>query len=203
MTAWVSTHAPKLRVIRPGVPRLPHVPCMQITLWDVTFSWVVSVPVVRTVASLHLMHKSLMSWVSPCWNWGCGLETTFLYLSLLSGCRGPRPLSPTVPPPTMPPPPRSSLPVGIKRGHPSGISAFMVLNLGDTRGQSTPEAVDLKETPTLALQYFQWIPRSGSHHVDFGQCPRTVRYRDANTSSSFDFPFEMVSTVFTRYKTSF
>ena len=45
---------------------------------------------VRTAASLHLMHESLVSWVSPCWNWGCGLETTFLYLLLLSGCRGPR-----------------------------------------------------------------------------------------------------------------
>jgi len=34
--------------------------------------------VARTAASPHLMHGSLVSWVSPCWNGGCGLETTFL-----------------------------------------------------------------------------------------------------------------------------
>ena len=45
--------------------------------------------VVRTAASLHLMYRSFVSWVSPFWYWGCGLRTTFLYLLLLSGM--PRP----------------------------------------------------------------------------------------------------------------
>ena len=45
--------------------------------------------VVRIAASLHIMHRSFVSWVSPFWCWGCGLKTTFLYLLLLSGM--PRP----------------------------------------------------------------------------------------------------------------
>jgi len=93
--------------------------------------------VVRTAASLRLMHGSLMSWVSPRWNWGCGLETTFLICYYCLGVEARGLHAPIVPPPTVPPPPRSSLPLGIKRGHPSGIGAFMVSTPGDTRGRST------------------------------------------------------------------
>ena len=133
--------------------------------------------VVRTVASLYLMHGSLVSWVSPCWNWGCGLKTTSLYLLLLCGV--PRPEASTPLPCRL----LHSLPYrgyqdgtpfwhrcirGVKPGrHPRPVNA---------RGWSMPEVVDLQETPSLALQYFKWIPCSGSHHVDFGQRPRTVRY---------------------------
>ena len=94
VTAWVLTHAPNLRVIPPGsispssramhadhpLGRDPPMGC----LYPSGFPTVVC-----TVAFLHLMHGSLVSWVSPCWNRGCGLKTTSLYLSLLSGV--PRP----------------------------------------------------------------------------------------------------------------
>ena len=59
---------------------------------------------------------------------------------------------PTLSPSTVPPPPRLSLPVGIRRGHFSGLpnfpGAFIMLSLGDARGRLTPEVVDLKETPS-------------------------------------------------------
>ena len=71
-----------------GVPCLPHVPCMQITLWDVTLPRVVSVQVAfqRWCVLPHpytsCMNHSLVGSL-PTRNWGCGLKTTFLYLSLL------------------------------------------------------------------------------------------------------------------------
>ena len=47
--------------------------------------------------------------------------------------------APTVPPPIVSPPPRLSLPVGLKRGHLSGLpnspGAFIMLSLGDARGR--------------------------------------------------------------------
>ena len=96
MTAWVPTRAPKLRVIRPGstspsscAMHADHPLGRDLLMGRLCPSGFP--PVVRTAVSLHLMHESLVSWVSPCWNWVCGLETTFLYLLLLSGCRGPRP----------------------------------------------------------------------------------------------------------------
>jgi len=81
-----------------------------------------SLTVARTAASPRLMHRYTVSWVSPCWDWGCGLETTFLVYYYSSGYRGPRPPRPTVPPPTVPPPPRSFLPVGIGEWHHSDMS---------------------------------------------------------------------------------
>jgi len=92
---------------------------------------------------------------------GVWLENHFLYLLLLSGV--PRPEArgfhaPTVPPPTVLPPPRLSRPMGIRRGHLPGLQNSLKrlyhADPGGARGRSTPEAVDLKETPSLALQYF-------------------------------------------------
>jgi len=75
--------------------RLPHVPCMQITLWDVALTGRLcpsgSLTMARTAAFPRLMHRSLVSWVSPYWNWGCGLETTFLVYYHCLGYRGTRP----------------------------------------------------------------------------------------------------------------
>jgi len=53
-----------------------------------------SLTMARTVASPCLMHRSFMSWVSPCWNWGCGLETTFRACYHCLGYRGTRPPCP-------------------------------------------------------------------------------------------------------------
>ena len=74
--------------------------------------------------------------------------------------------APTVPPPIVLPPPRLSLPVGIRRGHlpglPNSPRAFIMLSLGDARGRSTPEAVDLKDTPScpgvLSSGFLSWGP---------------------------------------------
>ena len=112
--------------------------------------------VVRIVASLHLMHESLVSLVSPFWYWGCGFEN-HLSLSIITvwsvEARGLH--APTVAPSTVSPPPWLSLPVGIRRGYfpglPNFTGAFIMMSLGDARGQTTPEAVDLKETPSCPV----------------------------------------------------
>jgi len=120
--------------------------------------------VARTAASPHLMHGSLVSWVSPYWNWGCGLEATFLVYHYCVGCRGPRPPRPYHVASSMVTPTS-----GYLGGHPSGIGTFLVPNPGNTRGRSTPEASQL---PCLLHS-----APDGSHYVDFGQRPRTGRYR--------------------------
>ena len=95
VTAWVPTHAPTLWVIRPG-SSLPSSRAMHANhllgrdplmgrLCPSGFP-----TVVRIVASLHLMHGSLVSWVSSFWYWGCGLKTKFFYLLLLSGVPRPK-----------------------------------------------------------------------------------------------------------------
>jgi len=103
--------------------------------------------VVRTATFLHLMHGSLMRWVSPCWNRGCGLKTTSLYLSLLSGV--PRPEA-SIP---LPPPPRLSLPEGIRREHLPGLQNSLKrlyhADPGDAQDRSTPEAGQLPRPWTL------------------------------------------------------
>jgi len=77
-----------------GVLRLPHVPCMQITPWDVTLIWVVFVPV--ALQRWYVLSHPYTSCTDPWWvgslptgNSGCGLKATFLYLSSLTGV--PRP----------------------------------------------------------------------------------------------------------------
>jgi len=85
-------------------------------------------------------------------------KTTFLYLLLLSGVLRPEASTPLLCrlllwclllcrlPHGYP------LPLGIRRGHFPGLpnfpGAFFMLSLGDARGWSMPEVVDLKETPS-------------------------------------------------------
>jgi len=148
-----------------------------------TLSWTVSAPVVFQrwcvlAASLHPMNESLASGASSFWYWRCGLKTTFPYLLLLLGYRGLGPPCPSVPPPTIPPPPRSLLPMGIVRGHPSSISTFLVLNLVNARGRSTLEAGQ-RPRPVNSLTCFiapLMGPLLRSHYVNFGQRPRKGRY---------------------------
>jgi len=94
VTAWVPTHAPILLNIRPGsslsssrAMHADHLLGRDPVMGRLRPSGFPTM--VRTTVSLHLMHESLVSWVSPFWYWGCGLKTTFLYLLLLSGV--PRP----------------------------------------------------------------------------------------------------------------
>ena len=99
VTAWVPTHAPILWVTRPGsflpssrVMHADHPLGRDPLLGRLCPSGFPAV--VSTVASLHLMHRSYLSWVSPFWYWGCGLKTTFLYLLLLSGVPSPEASTP-------------------------------------------------------------------------------------------------------------
>jgi len=85
VTAWVPTHAPILWVTRPGstLPTLRAMHADHLLGRDLPtgrFRPSGFPAVVCTAASLHLMHKSFVSRVSPFWYWGCGLRTTFLYL---------------------------------------------------------------------------------------------------------------------------
>jgi len=115
--------------------------------------------VVRAAASLHLMHRSFVSRVSPFWYSGCGLRTTFLYLLLLSGMPRPEASMPL---------PCPLLLCRLLHGYPcprvSGgdtspacqnvPNAFIMLSLGDARGRSTPEVVDLKGNSFLPCNTF-------------------------------------------------
>jgi len=94
VTAWVPTHTPNLRVICPRStsPSSRSMPANRPLGRDPLMGHLCASgfpAVVCTVASLHLMYGSLLSWVSPFWYWGCGLKTISLYLLLLSGV--PRP----------------------------------------------------------------------------------------------------------------
>jgi len=115
--------------------------------------------VVHAAASLHLMHRSFVSRVSPFWYWGCGLRSTFLYLLLLFGM--PRPEAST-------PLPCPLLLCRLLHGYPcSRVSGgdtslacqnipntFIMLSLGNARGWSMPEAVDLKGNSFLPCSTF-------------------------------------------------
>ena len=113
-----------------------------------------SLMVAHTVAFPRLMHRYSASWVSPCWYWGCGLETIFLFYYYSVGvpeastplpCRLLLVSLPTVSLPTMSPSPRSLLPVDIGGWHHPAVSASWSEpsqrpTLVNTRGRSTPEA---------------------------------------------------------------
>jgi len=99
VTAWVPTHAPNLRVIRPGstspssrAMHTDHPLGRDPPIGHLCPSGFPTVA--RTVAFPHLMYGSLVSWVSPYWNWGCGLKTTSLYLLLLFGVLRPKASTP-------------------------------------------------------------------------------------------------------------
>jgi len=82
-----------------------------------------SLTVARTAAFPRLMHRYSASWASPCWYWGCGLETTSLFYYYSFGVPRPEastPLSCRLL--LVPPPPRSLPPVGIGGWHHPTVS---------------------------------------------------------------------------------
>ena len=109
--------------------------------------------VVCTAASLHLMHRSFVSRVSPFKYWGCGLRTTFLYLLLLYGMSRPE-VSTPLPCPLLPCRLLLCLLLLCRLLHSCSCSrvsggdtslacqnvanAFIMLSLSDARGRSTP-----------------------------------------------------------------
>jgi len=120
--------------------RLPHMPCMQITPWDVTLPWVVSVPVAfQRWRVLSRPHTSCTdpSWVRslPTGTGGVAWKPPFSSIITVWGAEARGLHAPTVPPP-----PRSFLPVGIGGWHHSGIGTFLVQNPVNIRGRSTSEA---------------------------------------------------------------
>jgi len=82
----------------------------------------------------------------------------FIYYCCL-GCRGPRPPHPYRATSYCAASSTVIITHGIRRG---SLGAFMVLNLGDTQGRSTPETIDLKETlsclAVLLVDSSPWVP---------------------------------------------
>jgi len=82
-----------------GVLCLPHVPCMQITLWDMTLSWAVSVPVaLQRWCILPRPYTLCMDpsrvGLLPSGTGGVAWKPPFFIYYYCLGYRGPRPLRP-------------------------------------------------------------------------------------------------------------
>jgi len=139
VTAWVPTHAPILWVIHPrnSLPSsramhadrlLGHDPLMG-RLCPSGFPTVVRTcrvptPYARIPCELSFFFLVLEVWLEN----HISLPTIIVWGTEARGLHAP----------TVPPPSRSLLPVGIVRGHASGIGTFLVLNLVNARGRSTP-----------------------------------------------------------------
>ena len=143
--AWVATHTPILWVTRPG-RSLPSLRAMHADhLLGRDPSWVVFVPIAfqrwcvlsrpNTSCTDPSSVGSLCSGTR-----GVAWKPPFFIYYFCLGCRGPRPPRPYRAASYCSTSSTVITTRGIKRGHPSSLGAFMVLNLGDARGQSTPEA---------------------------------------------------------------
>ena len=191
MTTWVPTHAPQPLVTRPGSIStfLSHHAC-RLPLGRGPLPGCVcpsgSPKVACTAASIHLMYGYFTIQVTPCRYWEYGLEATFPFSLLLilryRGLLPCRPLHGLPYPwvsgggpsylwacPMVLPPPRSFLPVGIGRWHPSDVSAPWF------RPSQRPRLVNAQGLTIFLLLSLcpWWVPPN----VDFGQHPRTGRYR--------------------------